>query len=93
MAVYVDDFRTPAKVAGQRWTMRWSHLGADTDAEFHAFAARLGLRREWFQDEDGRFPHYDVTDSTRNRAIALGAEQVDPYEFVARQQAKHDAAR
>jgi len=48
MTVYVDDFGIPARVSGIKG--RWSHLIADTEDELHAFAARLGLRREWFQD-------------------------------------------
>jgi hypothetical protein len=48
MTVYVDDARIPARVG--RWDSSWSHLFADTQDELHAFAARLGLRRSWFQD-------------------------------------------
>lgn len=72
MTVYVDDVRIPARVG--RVTGRWSHLTADTTEELHEFAARLGLRRHWFQDHpDPRRRHYDVTDSKRRHAIALGA--------------------
>lgn len=45
------------------------HLAADTLDELHAFARRLGLRREWFQD--GRHPHYDLT----TKRMALKAER------------------
>jgi hypothetical protein len=66
--VYVDD-------AHIFWRgKRWSHLQADSLVELHAFAALLGLKREWFQP--GSRPendHYDVTDSMREKAIALGA--------------------
>lgn len=75
MTVYVDNFRAPARVG--RLTARWSHLVADTPEELHAFAASLGLLRSWFQDkEDGRW-HYDVTDTERAAAIALGAKSID----------------
>ena len=74
MTVYVDDFSCPARVG--RLSARWSHLTADTPAELHTFAARLGLRRDWYQDRgDGRW-HYDVTDSKRELAIRLGAVPV-----------------
>lgn len=73
MTVYVDDWRQSAKVG--RFTGRWSHLVATTEDELHAFAARLGLRRSWFQD--GWSPHYDVTESKRVEAIKLGAEPVE----------------
>jgi hypothetical protein len=48
VTVYVDDAAIAATVG---WiTSRWSHLIADDKDELHAFAARLGLRRAWFQD-------------------------------------------
>jgi hypothetical protein len=74
MTVYVDDSRIPARVG--RLSARWSHLLADTPDELHAFAARLGLRREWFQDKPNGRWHYDVTESKRVAAIRLGATPV-----------------
>ena len=74
MTVYVDDFRMPARVG--RLRARWSYLTADTRDELHAFATRLGLQRGWFQDKDDGRWHYDVTDSKRGEAIALGATPV-----------------
>jgi len=66
MAVYVDDAVFP-------WRgRRWAHLLADDLDELHAFAARLGLPREIFQDlRSGA--HYDVDARTRERALAMGA--------------------
>jgi hypothetical protein len=74
MTVYVDDSRIPARVG--RLSARWSHLLADTPQELHAFAARLGLRREWFQDKPNGLWHYDVTESKRLQVIRLGATSV-----------------
>lgn len=74
MTVYVDDFRCPATVG--RIRARWSHLTADTPDELHTFAARLGLRPSWYQDKGDHRWHFDVTDGTRTRAIALGAKPV-----------------
>jgi Protein of unknown function (DUF4031) len=73
VTVYVDDWRQAATVGPVEG--RWSHLTADSDEELHAFASRLGLRREWFQDHhrDATRHHYDVTEPTRQRAIAAGA--------------------
>lgn len=72
MTVHVDDARIPATVRRRR--ALWSHLSADTDDELHDFAARLGLRRAWFQDDvDPMRRHYDLTESKRRTAIALGA--------------------
>lgn len=88
MTVYVDDFGMPARVGGING--RWSHLIADSRDELHEFAARLGLRREWFQDPvvNGKPPrpapgsrhaeawHYDVTQSKRQLALRLGAQPI-----------------
>ncbi|MFC3490804.1 DUF4031 domain-containing protein [Amycolatopsis roodepoortensis] len=90
MTVYVDDFSAPARVGGRHG--RWSHMIADTEDELHAFAARLGLQRSWFQDprvrshkrlspaRPGSFAaetwHYDITRSKRDLALQLGAADV-----------------
>jgi len=58
------------------------HLTTDGDLEeLHAFAARIGLRRAWFQ-EHPKMPHYDLTPSRRVLALYEGAVFVE-----ARQQA------
>jgi hypothetical protein len=70
--VYVDSAFSVGEWG--RWT-GGGHLQADTVEELHAFADRLGLRREWFQAKPGRpeNDHYDLTRRGRERAIALGA--------------------
>ena len=76
MTVYVDDSRLA-------WRGRnWCHLVADSVAELHAFAAQLGLRPECFQDRT-MYPHYDVTVSVQQRALALGAQVGDKKTIVA----------
>ena len=66
MAVYVDD-------AVSLWRgHRWAHLMADTLDELHAFASRLGLQRERFQDKTSG-AHYDVPAPLREQALRLGA--------------------
>lgn len=66
MTVYVDNAVIP-------WRgVLWAHLLATDLDELHALAAAIGLRRAWFQD-GGRWPHYDVTSSKRESAIAAGA--------------------
>lgn len=87
MTVYVDDIGIPARVGGL--SGRWSHLIADTQDELHEFAARLGLKRSWYQDPTitgkpkatpgtraAETWHYDVTASKRLQAIKLGATPV-----------------
>lgn len=44
--------------------------------ELHAFAKKLGLKAEWFQ-ESASYPHYDVTLETRAIAITMGAVAAD----------------
>ncbi|GAT01321.1 DUF4031 domain-containing protein [Mycolicibacterium fortuitum] len=105
MTVYVDDVRIRATVG--RHDAVWSHLFADTQDELHAFAARLGLRRSWFQDpvKSGKpFKarpgsrashnwHYDVTEGKRCQAVALGAVEVSWREAVAIIDARYHRAQ
>lgn len=70
MAAYVD-------TAHWEWRGKvWCHLLADTIQELHSFAKRLGLRREWFQDQ-AKYPHYDLTSQMREKAVHLGAVEAD----------------
>lgn len=84
MSVYVDDafdhLPVPAKWRGG------GHLQADTPEELHAFAAQIGLRREWFQTKPGRpdHDHYDLTASKRAVAIEHGAVTEGAEEGAAR---------
>lgn len=64
------------------------HLTADSVDELHAFAKRLRLKREWFQNKPNGTPHYDLTIAKRERALALGAVFVS-----AREQAKARLAK
>ncbi|GAT07591.1 DUF4031 domain-containing protein [Mycolicibacterium novocastrense] len=76
MTVYVDDMRLPARVG--RIEARWSHLFSDNPdpTELHRLAAKIGLRRAWFQDKPSG-AHYDVTDTKRRAAIAAGAVPIE----------------
>lgn len=66
MSVFVDQ---PIHI----WkNIKWCHLTADTLSELHEFAGRLGLKQSWFQNHD-LIPHYDITETKRQKAIALGA--------------------
>ena len=92
MSVYVDH-----AFAYGEWG-RWSgggHLQADTPEELHAFAQRLGMRREWFQSKPSRpeNDHYDLTQTLRERALELGAIAEDRRAGTRRRQALRVAAR
>lgn len=71
MSVYVDAYRAPFR------GMVMSHMMADTPEELHAMAAKLGLKRTWFQGN-----HYDVSETKRCEAIKLGAKAVTGRELV-----------
>ncbi|MFD7109117.1 DUF4031 domain-containing protein [Streptomyces microflavus] len=99
MTVYVDEVRDwtlIARARGLRHT-HWCHLTADTEEELHAFAARLGLRRSWFQkksERDYRW-HYDITPNKRALAVRLGAREVDRRfvgQLMIRRQEERDGA-
>jgi len=71
MTVYVDNLiQWPTKI--RCFKAGSCHLEADTLEELHAFAAKLGLRRSWFQ-EHIMGDHYDLTPAKRALAIKLGA--------------------
>lgn len=56
----------------------WCHMVSTVDeVELHAFAAKLGLRREWAQlRPKASAAHYDLVPRRRARAIELGAREV-----------------
>ncbi len=62
MTVYVDDMAT---AYGR---MRMCHMIADTEAELHAMADRIGVARKWYQGD-----HYDIAQSKKALALAAGA--------------------
>lgn len=76
MTIYIDDLTEwkPGKPS--------AHLGTNGDIEeLHDFAARLGLRRDWFQDKD--YPHYDIMGHGKYQAaIKAGAKQVSGKEWI-----------
>src|SRR4029079_5049014 len=63
----------------------WCHMVSDTsEEELHAFAARIGCQRSWFQGPPRHRAHYDLTPSRRARAVALGAVEVTSRDLVQR---------
>lgn len=89
-AVYVDDLATAATYRGRgavqaqrvgaRYGHRWCHLFARPAdrAALHAFAAALGMRREWWHRD-----HYDLVPPKRTLAVQRGAVEVTRREAVA----------
>jgi hypothetical protein len=71
MPVYVDDMRA------QFGRMVMCHMVADTPAELHAMADRIGVARRWFQcPPKASRPHYDIALSKRAQAVAAGAVEI-----------------
>jgi hypothetical protein len=70
MTVYVDDMRAPYG------RLIMCHMIADTDAELHARADRIGVRRIWFQGPPKHDAHYDIALSKRALAVAAGAVEI-----------------
>lgn len=74
MSVYVD------KLAISYGRMKMCHMLADTEEELHEMADKIGIRRDWFQNE--RTPHYDICQSKKALAILNGAIEVDRKKVV-----------
>jgi hypothetical protein len=91
MTIMVDELRQfPTKIRAFRAGS--CHLTTDGPIEeLHAFAAKVGLRREWFQLHK-LAPHYDLDAAGRARALDLGAVHV-PAKVQARRRRAERAAR
>lgn len=89
MPVYVDEVKL---FPGARppFHLGSCHLTSDTEEELHALASRIGLLRIWFQPRSS--PHYDLTPTLRERALAAGAVFV-PARTQARMRRMRKAAR
>lgn len=64
----------------------WSHMVSDeSEAELHAFAEKLGLKRSWAQlRPKASAAHYDLVPTKRALAIRLGAVEVSSRELMMR---------
>jgi hypothetical protein len=76
VTVYVDDMYTVPM--GQFRRMKMSHMMADTEAELHAMADRIGLQRKWYQGD-----HYDIAINTRKKAVQAGAVEISMRQMAA----------
>lgn len=86
MAVYVDDMHKTS--LGKYRRMKMSHMLADSDEELHAMAARIGVRRRWFQGD-----HYDVCLAKRALAVQFGAKEITMREMARFRASKRNPKR
>lgn len=71
MTVYVDDLKDYGFTDWRKG--RWAHMWSDDLEELHRMARVIGLRREWFQNGNLRFPHYDLRPNKHAYALRMGA--------------------
>jgi hypothetical protein len=77
--VYIDTLMTCLVSKAWKWP-KSCHMFVDTTTDLealHRFAARIGLRRAWFQNKPGKMPHYDLNPARRKAALAEGAIELD----------------
>jgi len=78
MPVYVDDMRA------QLGRMTMCHMVADTEAELHEMASKIGVARKWYQGPPKtRTPHYDIALGKRALAVGFGAREITMREAAA----------
>lgn len=65
MTVYVDN------MMAKYGNMIMCHLIADSEAELHAMADKIGVARKWYQGN-----HYDIALSKRKLAVLFGAVEI-----------------
>lgn len=85
MTVYVDIISTYPLTSikdpqARRHGTNWSHMWADELEELHILAAKIGMKKSWFQDRPG-FPHYDLVPTKRRLALNLGAQHQSLKDF------------
>jgi hypothetical protein len=88
MTVYVDELAEyPEAKVSMRFGVQWCHLSPDPEQpdlqELHALAAKIGMRRSWFQDHP-TLPHYDLTPAKRRAAVKSGAVKITRREWARR---------
>lgn len=82
----VDAIKPEARRHGRIWCHLWTDGAVD---ELHAFARRIGLKREWFQDH-ATLPHYDLTPAMRSKALGAGAQQREAHDHIRAQRAQRE---
>ncbi len=81
MAVFVDILRPARQTHRGLWKWEtYGHLMSDSRDELLIFARILGLKASYGHGKGYRF-HFDLTKNMRQKAIKLGAIELDSIEF------------
>lgn len=80
MSVYVDNMWETG--VGNFGRMKMSHMVADTHAELIAMSDAIGVQRKWIQNEGTANEHFDVALGNRNKAVKLGAKEINFREYA-----------
>ena len=81
MTVYVDDLHRYQT----RGFTTWCHCWADSEAELLAMADVIGLKHDWIQRQPIHAPvdpHFDLSASKRELALAHGAVYMKVADFL-----------
>lgn len=81
---YFEAEGAQAKRVGARHGHLWSHMWCDPgeEEELHRIAAKIGMKREWFQGHKPEFPHYDLVPPRRAKALKCGAVEKSLMEWL-----------
>lgn len=71
MTVYVDDMQA------RYGRLVMCHMLADSEAELHEMADKIGVAQRWFQGD-----HYDICLAKREEAVRLGAKEISKRQMV-----------
>jgi hypothetical protein len=73
--VYIDSFNAPYR------RMQMCHMLADNTTELLLFAEAIGVNLKWVQYPGTRSEHFDICQSRKKIALALGAKEVTLHEM------------
>ena len=78
--IYVD---SPVFKKSPNGRKLYAHMVADSLAEVHAFAAKIGVKPHFWHKHD-RLSHYDITSEQHVIALVEGAQLVSSRELVSK---------
>ena len=75
MAVYVDNMNAPYR------GMLMCHMIADSTEELIEMADKIGVNTKWIQDKGTYSEHFDICQTKKKKAVALGAKEITMMEL------------